>query len=348
VQFSANRIDASVAQTRAAVDAWTGAEQLKIYGFKVERSDAGSQVALGSGRYNLTTPFIDNVTAASPATGLTGEITVYRTGSEPFYYSIVTDDVYDFYGYYYGDAQLGTATKNADVISYPVTINGTQDLMYATTDKAQDVSEATAGNTVAVHQAYGAWAARRGVHPTLNFQHALSQFNFKVKRGSGSYTGKLTIKSIDIITPTEGTFTVVGTTPGFVETADATGAQKVTTATDLELARDTEGQPAVAFGTPLMIGPGKDAITIVVNMEAENYTAGENNSNVIVHQMTIPFSSLSNTVANATKFDKGHSYEVTLIVYGPEQVKFDVNLAPWVSGGDVEFDPDNGTVGPAA
>lgn len=349
VEFSTNRIDATVSQTKAPVTTWNG-EKLHIYGFKVNRGTDGTQKDLGDERYTFDSPFINNVQADAPMGG-GSDINVYRTGTEPYYYSINTNDVYDFYGYYYGDAHLGTVTMNDDAISYPVTITGTQDLMYATTDKTVDVAEATPGSTVAIHQAYGAWAARRGVHPTLNFKHALSQFKFSVKRGVGGYTGDLTIKSIDIVTPTQGTFTVVGENLGFVETPDAAGTQKVTTApsTGLTLDEASEGDDASVFGDPLMIGPGKTSIKVVVTMQATDYTAGSGASNnEITHEMIIQSAALTGTGATTDMFKGGYSYDVTLIVYGPEQVKFDVTLADWTSGGTLVFDPDNGVVGPEA
>lgn len=354
VQFSTNRIDASVSQTKAPVTTWNG-EKLYIYGFQVNRGNDGAQIALGAGRYTLASPFINNVDATAP-TGADGAINVYRINTEPFYYSINTSDVYDFYGYYVGGDGVitGQATVANDVISYPVTIDGTQDLMYATTNKAQDITDASATDVVETYQAYGAWAARRGVHPTLNFEHALSQFNFKVKRGPGSFEGDLTITSIDIKTPRSGTFTVVGDVDdlGFNETPDDAGTQKVTTehtpATGLVLAKGVEGGEAQAFGTPLMIGPGKTQIEVTVTMTAANYTAGENSSGEITHTMIIKSQNLTGVGATTDAFRAGHSYNVTLTVYGPEQVKFDVSLREWTPGGEVPYNPDDDNNAPAA
>lgn len=355
VQFSTNRIDASVTRTKAPVTEWNG-EQLYIYGFQVNRGTNDAQIALGSGRYTLASPFINNVGATAPVGDDAGAINVYRIESEPFYYSINTSDVYDFYGYYVGGDGVitGQATLANDVISYPVTINGTQDLMYAKTNKAQDITDASATGVVEIYQAYGAWAARRGVHPTLNFEHALSQFNFKVKRGVGSFEGDLTITSIDIKTPINGTFTVVGDVDdlGFNETPDNEGTQKVRTehtpASGLVLTEAVEGGEAQAFGTPLMIGPGKTQIEVTVTMTAANYTAGENSSGKITHTMIIKSQNLSGEGATTDAFRAGYSYDVTLIVYGPEQVNFDVSLRDWDWGGYVDYNPDDDNNAPAA
>jgi len=363
VQFSTRTIDASVTRTKAAVDDWTGTEELHIFGFAAKRSGGnyvdGSQVTLGSGRYNLAAPFIDGnpengVKADSPSTGTNGTINVYNpdadTNTEPFYYDVNTNVVYDFYGYYFGNATVENNNVHGaaaiDVITYPVTINGTQDLLYATTDKATDVEGAA--ETVTTSQAYGAWAARRGVQPTLNFKHALSQFKFEVKRGRGSFNKKLTIQSIQILGSNKGKFTVVGSTLGYVQIEDTNMNDSFTlqgksSGTDISFTEESTDYTKV--DGLLMIAPNQDKITVKVTMHAENYTP---NSGIIESTFELPATKVSLGGANVTKFEEGKSYTVKMVVYGPEQVEFEVSLAEWTNGGTIEYDPDNNNNGPAA
>lgn len=363
VQFSTRTIDASVTRTKAAVDAWTGNEKLYIFGFAAKRSGGnyvdGSQVTLGSGRYDLTAPFIDGnpangVKANSPSTGTNSIISVYNphadTQTEPFYYDVNTNVVYDFYGYYFDNATVinenvaGAAAK--DVITYPVTIDGTQDLLYATTDKATDVNDAD--EHVTTSQAYGAWAARRGVQPTLNFKHALSQFKFEVKRGRGSFNKKLTIQSIQILGSNKGNFTVVGSNLGYVQTTDddmndSFILQGKSSGTDISFIEESDDYTSV--DGLLMIAPNQEKITVKVTMHAENYSP---NDGIIESTFELPATKVVSGSANVTKFDEGKSYTVKMIVYGPEQVEFEVSLAEWTDGGTIEYDPDDDNPAPAA
>ncbi|MBO7321281.1 MAG: fimbrillin family protein [Bacteroidales bacterium] len=349
VQFNTKTIDASVTRTKAAIETWTGKEELHIYGFAVNREggkDDGAQIALGSGRYDLNNPFINDVKASSPASGTTGAINVYAQGTEPFYYDINTSVVYDFYGYYYGDAELEAAVKANDAIAYPITIDGTQDVMYATTDKKEDVKN----SQVAEHQAYGAWAARRNVQPTLNFKHALSQFTFQIKRGNGSYSGDLTVQSVQIIGSNKGNLTVVGATPGYVAATDDNMNDSFTLTGNMTLTPTSTDYTPV--NGALMVAPDQEKVRVKVTLTATNYSP---NGGVIVYEFDLQAKDLlrkdgnnNNESAGATKFEAGKSYRADIIVYGPEEVEFDVTLDSWQNGGWVEYDPDNDNNAPAA
>lgn len=340
VQFNTKTIEASVTRTKAPVTAWTGGEKLYIYGFAVNRqggTDNGAQIELGSGRYTLGSPFINNVEASSPASGTDGAINVYAQNTEPFYYNINTSVVYDFYGYYHGGADLGEAVKANDAITYPITIDGTQDVMYATTDKDADVEKDDQGR-VTKYQAYGSWAARRGVQPTLNFKHALSQFTFNVKKGVGSYTGTLTVEEIQIIGSNEGNLTVVGKNLGYVAAADDEQDDSFRLS-PLSIKPNTDNYTPVPGA--LMVAPNQASVTVKVTMGATSYSP---NSGKIVYKFDLPASSIQ----NKTAFLAGESYKVNIIVYGPEEVKFDVELAGWVDGGTINYDPDNENNAPVA
>ncbi len=341
VQFNTKTIDASVTRTKAAIDAWTGNEDLYVYGFAVNRqggADDGAQITLGSGRYDLNNPFINNVSAKSPSQGTVLDVdNPNGEAGEPFYYDINTSVVYDFYGYYYGDAELGDAVKADDAITYPVTIDGTQDLLYATTDKATDVQKDDQGR-VAEHQAYGSWAARRGVQPTLNFQHALSQFTFNVKKGVGSYSGILTVEEIQIVGSNKGNLTVVGENLGYVAAADDDQNDSFKLSS-LNIVPETNDYSSVQGA--LMVAPNQASVTVKVTMGATLYSP---NDGKIVYEFELP----ANSIQGKTAFLAGESYTVNIIVYGPEEVKFEVSLAQWTDGGTINYDPDNDNNAPAA
>lgn len=104
---------------------------------------------------------------------------------------------YDFYGFSFDDATLEggtfeyptTADETTKNIDYKLTIDGTQDIMIA---KAE-LTEAQKNGTISGNgqlapddysKAFSSWAARRGVQPTMNFEHLLSLLNFVAKVGA--------------------------------------------------------------------------------------------------------------------------------------------------------------------
>ena len=74
--------------TKAALDAWTGNEDLVIYGFKT-----GADLSVTDATNAAYGYLVNGVKVDSPASGTTGEVTIPDT----FYGK---EDSYDFYGYY--------------------------------------------------------------------------------------------------------------------------------------------------------------------------------------------------------------------------------------------------------
>ncbi len=121
---------------------------------------------------------------------------VVSLDNNAIYYPTVSANgaaVYDFWGYRLDNSEVlnagevdfqGYDDATADMIKVPFEIDGTQDIMVATTAPS-DAAYATANPTAI----YSAKSARNGVKPNLSFKHLLSSLTFKVKA-----------KSIDITT----------------------------------------------------------------------------------------------------------------------------------------------------
>ena len=172
IRFNVDAPSLTVAKTKAAVDEWDDNE-VYILGYKRSTED-----------FNLENALIANTKAIVPASGSgSAELTLqYPAHSpyagEPYFYA--ESEVYDFYGYYVDDADLGQITNDATGFIVPLTITGTQDVMAAKADPEYD----TDGTNVAARNAYSAYAARRDVHPTLQFEHLLTRFRFHLVVGS--------------------------------------------------------------------------------------------------------------------------------------------------------------------
>ena len=322
-----------------ALDTWNS-QALYIYAFDRTEDDF------------KTAAFIDNVQGTAPAASTPdpqpgdtlGVITLTNPAypGEPFYYSGST--VYDFYGYYIDDAAVESAvsagavvpTETATSIYVPFRINGTQDLMVAKADPAVDVEGAT--ETVESTRAYSAYAARRGVQPTLRFRHLLSRFNFEIKPGAAS-ADNVTVDSIALVSKVEGELVVVSANAedlglnniveGTLDTLCLPGiaAEGVKTET-FNTGETKENQTSKAVGTNLLVIPGETSYELLVWLSNDN---GDSPIAPQVAQVTLP---------ESATFDAGKVYTVTIMIYGLESVEVSASLTGWQDGGTVTIDPD--------
>ena len=322
-----------------ALDTWNS-QALYIYAFDRTEDDF------------KTAAFIDNVQGTAPAASTPdpqpgdtlGVITLTNPAypGEPFYYSGST--VYDFYGYYIDDAAVESAvsagavvpTETATSIYVPFRINGTQDLMVAKADPAVDVEGAT--ETVESTRAYSAYAARRGVQPTLRFRHLLSRFNFEIKPGAAS-ADNVTVDSIALVSKVEGELVVVSANAedlglnniveGTLDTLCLPGiaAEGVKTET-FNSGLSKEEQTSKAVGTNLLVIPGETSYELLV------WLSNDNGDSPIAPQVA------QVTLLESATFDAGKVYTVTIMIYGLESVEVSASLTGWQDGGSVVIDPD--------
>lgn len=322
-----------------ALDTWNS-QALYIYAFDRTEDDF------------KTAAFIDNVQGTAPAAstpdpqpGDTLGVIILTNPAypgEPFYYSGST--VYDFYGYYIDDAAVESAvsagavvpTETATSIYVPFRINGTQDLMVAKADPAVDVEGAT--ETVESTRAYSAYAARRGVQPTLRFRHLLSRFNFEIKPGAAS-ADNVTVDSIALVSKVEGELVVVSANAedlglnniveGTLDTLCLPGiaAEGVKTET-FNSGLSKEEQTSKAVGTNLLVIPGETSYELLV------WLSNDNGDSPIAPQVA------QVTLQESATFDAGKVYTVTIMIYGLESVEVSASLTGWQDGGTVTIDPD--------
>jgi len=96
---------------------------------------------------------------------------------------------FDFFGYHADDAVATTAAiaKTDELWTVPFTIDGTQDLM--STKAELTPTQVSEMGTNRPNDYYSAYAARKGVHPTLTFKHLLTRLQFSVKAGNDAAAG---------------------------------------------------------------------------------------------------------------------------------------------------------------
>ena len=366
VQLGVKGIDMDVnvtSKAQGSVEAWDATQKLYVYA--VDRADADL----------LEEPLINNISAMSPATGAQSnvlELVQPADGAQPgeyFYFQGST--VYDFYGYYVDDAaQTGepaqdvVPTQDGGTITLPITITGAQDIMLAKADPQADITASTDPNKsqVTTETAYSAFAARRGVQPTLNFQHQLARFTFKIVPGSAS--GDLVkVTAIELESNTQGTLQIAPA----VEAGQPTILDQKE-ANYLSLANEAEGtagannlpyevpgytgadQQAVKVGESLMVMPGQTSYKLRVSMTQQGNVTDQETQ----QPSQLPVDALETVIAAASvdtnddgtadgvaTFEAGKTYEITIKVYGMEKIEVSATLKDWEDGGSVVIDPEN-------
>lgn len=351
VELGVKGIDLDVnvsSKAQGSVDAWDASQTLYVYA--IDRSDA--QFA--------NTPLIDNISASSPTTGAQNNVlnlvqpaSAGKYAGEYFYFQGST--VYDFYGYYVDDAVEGTPTpsRTDGTITLPITITGAQDIMLAKADPAVDIEASTDPNKgqVTSETAYSAFAARRGIQPTLEFQHQLARFTFNIVPGSAS--GDLvTVTAIELQSNTTGTLQIAPA----VEAGQPTILSQATPAY-LSLANETSGannlpynvpeytgadQDPIKVGESLMVMPGQTSYNLRVSMTQD----GNGDTDLPVNALETVIAATNvdtnddGTVDGVATFEAGKTYEITIKVYGMERIEVSATLKAWEDGGSVVIDPD--------
>lgn len=348
----------------AATNSWNG-ETVYVYGINT-KATGDAQFAINGQAATAPVP----VTDPDPVAVASGALT--WTGADVHYY-YNGNDVYDFYGAHVDKDAIATPETAMKIIAgtdlttdgwaVNVTINGSQDLMVAKTDKANDITNAEAGKdpdedlkgAKAQDYLYSAWSARRGVTPNLVFTHLLSRLNFQAKCGSNPIPGtdegakdmiKITkIEVLDVystgklqIIPT------VSTPQGFTPDAKPTEEPKVNFVVFAEstgaLAPLEALQPVdivsadyVPVGADLLVYPEQQYNVVI-------YTQQDMNEDDTIQDNEQGEISTTIKLAGDAPFVAGAMYDISITVYGLEEITVNATLTAWTPGGEVTIDPD--------
>ena len=343
MQFGVNAPSFEVTKTKAAVDGWNeNGTPIQVIGL----------INTGTApKYDFTAKVFDQ---AATVTNSETQIELYQQGeyagkNVPYFYS--EGKLYDFYAYHLGgaiadeDGQVESAEENT--ITLGVTIDGSQDLMVAQPDKAED-TKAGILYGVTTADVYSAWAARRGVQPTLVFEHALTRFNFIV-RGMDDPATKVTIDGISMTGLAKtGTLTVVGETLGFaagevVENDNTLSLKNIDDTDYTPQAVVMRNEVPAGNGSCLMVQPGLEKINVVVEMH-HTYEGAISDVEIDLDPYTFTVDATQvlkeGVAAGITTFAAGTAYNIYINVYGPQEIIIKAELTEWANGGDYTYDPD--------
>lgn len=325
------------------LDEWD-AHEVFVYG--IEHGSAGLNVQ--TGRY------IDRISALAPAKeegseekNLKGPIQLYNPKAadpEPFYYE--GNKKYEFFATYVDDALLGDPAYSESSIVIPIKIDGTQDVMLATTNHAEDLANAREGSDVDETDLYSAYSARRDVHPNLVFQHQLSRFVFRIKTGfedTDPRAGKIRIVGLSVNSHDEADMTVVGSEQGITEKGETTEIflRRGSPGNLVILDKDNAINVTEKLDTlgEMMLFPGKEEYPVTLYLQQDGYSAQE----VFKVSLNISFQTSSSepqpeaeTVAKA-----GTKYIVTMVIWGLQNVQSTVTMTEWEGGRSFYLDPDD-------
>lgn len=150
------------------------------------------------------------------------------------YYNLQEEyDAFQFFAYYYDDAQIGSVKREADRICFDITVDGSQDLMCAAASNLNTLIEDVENNRNIPadyrEQAdrlkklsaderqlmkscyYGTYTARRNIWPIIRMHHQLAYVKLKFYSASNEPDDVVYITGVWIETVNKGTFTVAST-----------------------------------------------------------------------------------------------------------------------------------------
>lgn len=257
---------------------------------------------------------------------------------------------YQFYGYYTDDASNDALLRMADDGSYyyvPFTIDGTQDLMTAST-VAPDSSKLGSAGTAGQGNFYSSYAARRGVHPNLHFDHKLTRLQFYLQPWSEKDT-LMEVTDIAIESHATGKLIVAGhpAHPEIRQRAwfDDNGFSLFNVKRRVDgLLTGTLDQHPVWAGDSAVVTPIGEALILEPRQRYKitigfrqppvaddpHYTAAE------VRQKWEAELSLP----DGMPFREGSSYKVIIKVYRLVPIELQTTIINWKDGGEIDMDPD--------
>ncbi len=256
-------------------------------------------------------------------------------------------ETYDFYAYYIDNLRIpdSSITRSRDRVQFPVTIDGSTDLMTGQADFSDNVLNGTQYSETEKglirKYAFSSYTARRDINPVLEFRHHLARLRFEIYPASDQ-ANTVTVTSISVKSKTSGVFTAVSRgedEPGVDFSGDKTyealylaetdGSSLVQNRYHTDYSGDFSEalyeRPHVQVGGTLLVAPDSKYEAEITMLEArgQNYRTGT-----------------SFKLAVDSGFSAGKQYVVRLAIYGMTDIRPSVTLEPWGTGGSVRIDEE--------
>lgn len=273
---------------------------------------------------------------------------------------------YDFWGYRLDDCATGNSETSADEtqLLIPFKIDGSQDIMVGKAMPTQeDIDKCVSSNGIPQpERIYSAFAARRGIQPSITFSHLLTRLTFSVNTPNlttASELAGISITGIEVVSKSTGKLIAAytgnvtdrlvfdGTEEALSLKQRAKGADTNTRLVPLEPVTplwDTDMNTPIdtPVGDALLVAPS-DSYKIIVRLsQTVNDSYDENNPHIITK--TFAYEDILEP-KTAGGFKAGTSYNVKISIYGLCEIKLATTLTPWDDGGSIDMNPEeNGTI----
>lgn len=139
---------------------------------------------------------------------------------------------YDFFAYYHDGAASGEITRDDDRISFPVKIDGSQDLMCGVAEltpeqlETIDLMEDEEEKQAIKQFHFSAFSGRRNVWPIFQMAHQLAYIKVNLIAGN-AYGDPVKVHDIRLEAPTVGTFVVASKDKSVGATFDGSGVEQL-------------------------------------------------------------------------------------------------------------------------
>lgn len=358
----------ATATTKAAVSELADLNQIYVYGLRTSATTLVNETETKDNK-TLNTYLLGS--NDEPKTITLGQDAKVPMTLQEYYGS--NGEVYEFYGYYLGTtkqaptaekgedgesfakivegtetANTATVTVSEKTITVPITFDGQQDILVATTNKLEDIAKAN--TNVNSSQVYSAYSARRSVVPNLKFEHQLTQFTFAIENGTTLTDGQeLYVNSLSVKSKSNANLTITnGSGYEFKASDDAQGKEftyPVTYAATATENGDSYTYTAVPnkvctfsvntstkeLTESIMVMPGESSYAMTVYISQKN---GDATTEVVPVSLDIKLS--DNSI-----FKAGYSYKVTVKIYAQEAALLDVTIVDWKTGESIYIDNDD-------
>ena len=305
------------------------------------------------------------------------------SGYIPYYNLQEEFDAFNFFAYYYDNAQVGEVKREADRICFDVTVDGSQDLMCAAAaDLKALIEDVENGRKIAADYSeqaarrkqlgaderqlmrscyYGTYTARRNIWPIIRMKHQLSYVKLKFYPASKSTKDIVYITGVWIECVNKGVFTVASSDPanvgvhfptdgerGKLPARDAEGKEIAWTdeegkslypmqVREEDADKEVNQRPATDGGV-FLLPPGNNATLLINTVYYPDATGSEPYITTFSYDLKdAVYNKDENGAYLSSGFMGGREYNISAYIYGPQDIKLNVQAASWVNGGDIEI-----------
>ena len=345
--------DSGLSYTRGsgAIDSEDGKKwkDVNVYVYAFNKNGASfTSTASSSGTGCLIDASLDNTNSRSGRKaffdGTNGYLSWADSERQAYYPS--GREIYDFYAYYIDNLNIpqSSISRGRDKISFPVTIDGSIDLMTGKAPLSETVFKGTllseTEKALVRKYAFSSYTARRNINPKLEFTHHLTRLRFELYPASDG-ANTVMVNSVEVSSKTRGTFTVVsrkeselglnfssGRSPLYLTEADGSALKQDTYHTDYngDFTDVLYERPHVQVGGSLLVAPDTEYEVKIEMREAKGQS----------YKTTSSF-----TIRTSSGFQAGRQYVVRLAIYGMMDVRPNVEVEPWGTGGSIILDEED-------